>query len=133
MEPKVQNEEDRPDSPQSSSSSRSDLSSPSFNRDSEFDGQKIIKPEAVAAKTEKEDGCGSFENESDSNSTNTTKTIVSGQTTSKESIVDKDMEKRRIAKVPVRIIHLKIKSKTKSNFNCYNFIFFVNITYRYHL
>lgn len=90
MAPRIELE-DRPDSPQSSSSSRSDLSSPSFNRDSEFEfGPKAIKAAAEEAtatpKIEKEEGGGSFENESDSNSTTTAKTIVSGQATSKESL-----------------------------------------------
>lgn len=94
--------EDRPDSPQSSSSSRSDLSSPSFNRDSEFDfGPKAQKPEAPPTKLEKDEGGGSFENESDSNSTTTAKTILSGQTTSKESLTGGDAERRRHGKTPV--------------------------------
>uniref|UniRef100_A0A1B0DB96 Uncharacterized protein n=1 Tax=Phlebotomus papatasi TaxID=29031 RepID=A0A1B0DB96_PHLPP len=84
MEP-IQADDARPDSPQSSSSSRSDLSSPSFNRDSEFEFPGKVKNEILAK--EKEEG-GSFENESDSNSTTTPKTIVSGQNTSKESLID---------------------------------------------
>lgn len=92
MEPEPK-EENRADSPQSSSSSRSDLSSPSFNRDSELDFAK--KNEAIKSK-EKEEG-GSFENESDSNSTTTPKTIVSGQM--KESFIG--AEGRRMSKTPV--------------------------------
>lgn len=91
--------ESRPDSPQSDDSSRSDLSSPSFNRDSEFEFGHKIKTEAQAAKNEKEEG-GSFENESDSNSTTTAKTIISGQTTSKESLVD-ERRPTRLVKTPV--------------------------------
>ncbi|XP_059619149.1 MAP kinase-activating death domain protein isoform X5 [Phlebotomus argentipes] len=87
MEP-VKIDDARPDSPQSSSSSRSDLSSPSFNRDSEFEFPGKAKSETLLAK-EKEEG-GSFENESDSNSTTTPKTIVSGQNTSKESLIDSE-------------------------------------------
>ncbi|KAG5872380.1 hypothetical protein JTB14_013571 [Gonioctena quinquepunctata] len=67
----------RSDSPQTSSSSDSDLSSPSFNRDSEMDSASKMKNErADIAKTDK-DETGSYENESDSNSTTTPKTVVS--------------------------------------------------------
>ncbi|XP_017780292.1 PREDICTED: MAP kinase-activating death domain protein isoform X2 [Nicrophorus vespilloides] len=66
-------DDDRPGSAQSSSStSQSDLSSPSFNRDSEFEFGKKAETQAVV-----KDECGSLENESDSNSTTTPKTIVS--------------------------------------------------------
>uniref|UniRef100_A0A6B2EDK4 MAP kinase-activating death domain protein n=1 Tax=Phlebotomus kandelakii TaxID=1109342 RepID=A0A6B2EDK4_9DIPT len=99
MEP-IKADVTRPDSPQSSSSSRSDLSSPSFNRDSEFEFPGKVKSENVLAK-EKEEG-GSFENESDSNSTTTPKTIVSGQNTSKESLIDS--ERRAAAKLQRNII-----------------------------
>lgn len=96
--------EDRPDSPHSSSSSRSDLSSPSFNRDSEFEfGSKQKQQTTQPTKLEKEEGGGSFENESDSNSTTTAKTILSGQTTSKESLNTADGERRRLGKTTVRI------------------------------
>ncbi|KAF5297273.1 hypothetical protein FQA39_LY12112 [Lamprigera yunnana] len=67
---------DRPESPQSSSSSQSDLSSPSFNRDSELEFA-IRQKSDIAPIKDKEEG-GSFENESDSNSTTTPKTVVSG-------------------------------------------------------
>lgn len=97
MEPKPKIES-RPDSPNSSSSSRSDLSSPSFNRDSEFDFPGKGKTETV---TLRDEAAGSFENESDSNSTTTPKTIMSEQNASKESLAG-DMEKRRIhQKTPV--------------------------------
>lgn len=67
----------RSESPQSSSSSDSDLSSPSFNRDSELEFGNRLKNEQVnATKTDKEE-TGSYENESDSNSTTTPKTVVS--------------------------------------------------------
>ncbi|XP_050509889.1 MAP kinase-activating death domain protein isoform X3 [Diabrotica virgifera virgifera] len=67
----------RSDSPQSSSSSESDLSSPSFNRDSELEfGNKIKSEQAHVSKTDR-DETGSYENESDSNSTTTPKTVVS--------------------------------------------------------
>lgn len=73
MEPRGTRTDSRPDSPQSSSSSQSDLSSPSFNRDSEFDFAKEI----IEAPTDRDNILamapvgGSFENESDSNSTKT--------------------------------------------------------------
>lgn len=70
---------DRPESPQSSSGSQSDLSSPSFNRDSELEFANRLKTEMdeqQPLKSEKEE-IGSFENESDSNSTTTPKTVVS--------------------------------------------------------
>ncbi|KAJ8970537.1 hypothetical protein NQ314_001177 [Rhamnusium bicolor] len=67
----------RSDSPQTSSSSDSDLSSPSFNRDSELDfGNKLRNEQVGSSKTDK-DETGSCENESDSNSTTTPKTVVS--------------------------------------------------------
>ncbi|KFB40134.1 map-kinase activating death domain protein (madd)/denn/aex-3(c.elegans) [Anopheles sinensis] len=67
---------DAHDSGGSTSSSQSDLSSPSFNRDSEFEFNPKTRNEVhLVVKTEREHG--SFENESDSNSTTTPKTIVS--------------------------------------------------------
>ncbi|KRT80703.1 hypothetical protein AMK59_6081, partial [Oryctes borbonicus] len=73
----------RADSPQSStSSSQSDLSSPSFNRDSELEFAGRQKSEVPALPKDKEES-GSIENESDSNSTTTPKTIIS--TTKPES------------------------------------------------
>ncbi|XP_063927974.1 MAP kinase-activating death domain protein isoform X3 [Zophobas morio] len=75
---------DRTESPQSSSSSESDLSSPSFNRDSELEFGNRQKTEQVHEKTDKEE-TESFENESDSNSTTTPKTIMSSNTIKPES------------------------------------------------
>ncbi|RZC37304.1 MAP kinase-activating death domain protein [Asbolus verrucosus] len=75
---------DRTESPQSSSSSESDLSSPSFNRDSELEFGNRQKAEQVQEKTDKEE-TESFENESDSNSTTTPKTIMSSNTIKPES------------------------------------------------
>ncbi|KAJ8942573.1 hypothetical protein NQ318_010381 [Aromia moschata] len=67
----------RSDSPQSSSSSDSDLSSPSFNRDSELEfGNKLKSEQVTSGKTDREE-TGSYENESDSNSTTTPRTVVS--------------------------------------------------------
>lgn len=71
---KIEEDNERADSIASTSSSRSDLSSPSFNRDSEFEFNPKTKTEAQVAKTEKED-IGSFESEN-SNSTTTTKTAI---------------------------------------------------------
>ncbi|XP_030755977.1 MAP kinase-activating death domain protein isoform X9 [Sitophilus oryzae] len=67
----------------STSSSDSDLSSPSFNRDSEFELRKE-KHEKVEHKLEREDAL-SNENESDSNSTTTPKTIVSNNNQKSET------------------------------------------------
>ncbi|VEN43317.1 unnamed protein product [Callosobruchus maculatus] len=65
----------RSGSPRSSSSSDSDLSSPDFNRDSELEfGNKMKSEQVHITKTDNE---GSYENESDSNSTTTPKTVVS--------------------------------------------------------
>lgn len=102
MEPKPKIES-RPDSPNSSSSSRSDLSSPSFNRDSEFEFPGKVKNETVVLRDE---AAGSFENESDSNSTTTPKTIMSEQNASKESLVGVDVEKRRLQQ-KTSVSHLK--------------------------
>ncbi|XP_076295275.1 rab3 GDP-GTP exchange factor isoform X2 [Lasioglossum baleicum] len=65
----------RPESPPSTSSSHSDLSSPSFNRDSEFELNPKAQEGSQSA-NDKEEG-GSFE--SDSASTITPRTILSAQ------------------------------------------------------
>ncbi|XP_071056798.1 MAP kinase-activating death domain protein isoform X2 [Onthophagus taurus] len=71
--------ENRPDSPQSSSSStNSELSSPSYNRDSELEFSNRLKTESQPVQKDKDkEESGSLENESDSNSTTTPKTIIS--------------------------------------------------------
>lgn len=98
---KVQTEtENRPDSPHSTSSSRSDLSSPSFNRDSEFEFNPRTKSETQSSKMNKEEGA-SFENESDSNSTTTPKTIVSKES----ATLDLDKRNNRFGKGPVSITY----------------------------
>lgn len=99
MKPK---QDDRPDSPASSTSSRSDLSSPTFDRDSEFEFNPRTRSETMTSGkgNEKEDD-GSFENESDSNSTTTPKTIVS-----KENLAD-DVRSPRNIKTPVSITNFK--------------------------
>ncbi|XP_053682478.1 MAP kinase-activating death domain protein isoform X1 [Sabethes cyaneus] len=102
---------DRPDSPASTSSSRSDLSSPSFNRDSEFEFNPKARSEAqIPVKPAKEQG--SFENESDSNSTTTPKTIVS-----KESggSLDTDAKRGRLGKIPPPLSPNLAKQQSGSN------------------
>ncbi|XP_046429526.1 MAP kinase-activating death domain protein isoform X3 [Neodiprion fabricii] len=71
----------RPGSPLSTSSSQSDLSSPSFNRDSELELNPRIQEGSQAAKSDndKEEG-GSFESDSAS-TTATPRTILSAQST----------------------------------------------------
>lgn len=100
----------RPDSPQSSSSSESDLSSPSFNRDSEFDFAAQVK-DVIEAQPNRDNILAmapigeSFENESDSNSTATAKTVLSSQTTAKDnmSLGSSEIEKRsKVPPKPVR-------------------------------
>lgn len=71
---KIEEDNEKADSIASTSSSRSDLSSPSFNRDSEFEFNPKTRSETQTTKTEKED-IGSFESEN-SNSTTTTKTAI---------------------------------------------------------
>lgn len=86
----------RPDSPTSSTSSRSDLSSPTFDRDSEIEYNPQTRSTTVLSGkgNEKE---GSFENESDSNSTTTPKTIIS-----KENLVEETRSNSsRAMKAPV--------------------------------
>lgn len=93
VKPKV---EGRPGSPASSESSRSDLSSPTFDRDSEFEFNPRTRSETLTSKKDAEE-TGSFENESDSNSTTTPKTIVS-----KENLADEVRSPRSI-KTPVSL------------------------------
>lgn len=96
----------RPDSPESSSSEESDLSSPSFNRDSDFDFASRTK-EISEAQANRDTILamappgGSFENESDSNSTVTARTVLSHQAKDNTSLGSMDSEKR-IKPKPVR-------------------------------
>lgn len=84
---RIEEDYERPDSAASSSSSRSDLSSPSFNRDSEFEFNPKTKSETQTTKqTEKED-IGSFESENSSSIT-TTKTAIQK---------DGDVPKKRVS------------------------------------
>lgn len=99
----------RSDSPQSSSSSDSDLSSPSFNRDSDLEFCNKLKNEPTnLPKTDKDD-TGSCENESDSNSTTTPKTVVSTNNVKESSPPTSDADrpgtprKTRRTVTPVRI------------------------------
>ncbi|XP_043268147.1 MAP kinase-activating death domain protein isoform X4 [Venturia canescens] len=77
----IEDPSNRPESPASTSSSHSDLSSPSFNRDSELELNPKLQESLPATKgdNDKEEG-GSFE--SDSASTTTTpRTVLSAQST----------------------------------------------------
>ncbi|XP_055525984.1 MAP kinase-activating death domain protein isoform X3 [Wyeomyia smithii] len=104
---------DRPDSPASTSSSRSDLSSPSFNRDSEFEFNPKTRSEAqVPVKPAKEQQ-GSFENESDSNSTTTPKTIVSKE--SGGSLDTTEAKKGRVGKIPPPLSPNLVKQQSGGN------------------
>lgn len=100
----------RSDSPQSTSSSESDLSSPDFNRDSELEFGNKTKSEQAVFKTDR-DETGSYENESDSNSTTTPKTVVStnnvkpGSPTS-ETDKSSNSRKGRRSITPVSIVKL---------------------------
>ncbi|XP_032580212.1 MAP kinase-activating death domain protein isoform X7 [Drosophila sechellia] len=113
---KEEEDEERADSPVSSSSSRSDLSSPSFNRDSEFDFQpkggqtlgsttvgsgaaapsfELATP--LAMRLEATIKMASIEQESDTVSTATAKTIAAG---SKLQRHPSDSESRPEKKIP---------------------------------
>lgn len=103
MEPRGEPTDSRPDSPQSDdSSSESDLSSPSFNRDSEFDFATQAK-DVIEAEPSRDNilamaptGAGSFENESDTNSTVTTKTILP----SPKDVSPAEITEKRAARAP---------------------------------
>lgn len=79
---KIEEDNEQDNSVASTSSSRSDLSSPSFNRDSEFEFNPKTRSETT--KTEKED-IGSFESEN-SNSTTTTKTAIYKEKESRKKV-----------------------------------------------
>ncbi|XP_070506182.1 MAP kinase-activating death domain protein isoform X4 [Chironomus tepperi] len=72
---KIEEDFERPDSAASSSSSRSDLSSPSFNRDSEFEFNPKTKSETQTTRQTEKEEVGSFESENSSSIT-TTKTTI---------------------------------------------------------
>lgn len=113
MEPKPKTTDSRAESPQSSSSSRSDLSSPSFNRDSEFEPEKNKASAEVMLREHKDSGeasslapiSGSFEN--DSTSTATAKTTATDQTPQRESPVGAESEKR--SRLPRGVVIIKEK------------------------
>ncbi|XP_061508934.1 MAP kinase-activating death domain protein isoform X1 [Anopheles gambiae] len=87
------------DSAESTSSSQSDLSSPSFNRDSEFEFNPKTRNEVhLVVKPEREHG--SFENESDSNSTTTPKTIVSKDSGGSHEAVTGVKRTGKLSKIP---------------------------------
>ncbi|XP_053663082.1 MAP kinase-activating death domain protein [Anopheles marshallii] len=90
---------EQPDSAESTSSSQSDLSSPSFNRDSEFEFNPKTRNEVhLVVKPEREHG--SFENESDSNSTTTPKTIVSKDSGGSHEAVAGAKRSGKLCKIP---------------------------------
>ncbi len=72
---RIDEDPERPDSVASSSSSRSDLSSPSFNRDSEFEFNPKTRSETQTTRTSEREDVGSFESENSSSIT-TTKTTI---------------------------------------------------------
>lgn len=106
----------RPDSPQSdeNSSDESDLSEPSFNRDSEIDfgTQDVIEapPDRDSILAMAPTDAGSFEIESDTNSTVTTKTMLPSP---KEAAPAEGLEKKgRIPPKPVSFAHLQTSLKS---------------------
>lgn len=114
MEPRRETTDSRPDSPQSDdSSSESDLSSPSFNRDSDFDFANRTK-DVVEAEPNRTNILamapigGSFENESDSNSTATTKTMLPSPKDTSPAEGDK---RSRAPPKPVKNFFLSIPTK----------------------
>lgn len=72
---RIEEDPEKADSVASTSSSRSDLSSPSFNRDSEFEFNPKTRSETQTQRTAEKEDIGSFESEN-SNSTTTTKTAI---------------------------------------------------------
>lgn len=107
----------RSDSPQSSSSSDSDLSSPSFNRDSDLEFCNKLKNESASLPKADKDDTGSCENESDSNSTTTPKTVVSTNNVKQGSPPTSDLDKpttprkTRRTVTPVRILNISVVIK----------------------
>lgn len=107
MEPRRPSHDSRPDSPQSDdSSSESELSSPSFNRDSDFDFANQTK-DVTEAEPNRDNILAmapigaSFENESDTNSSGTTKTILPS---SKEALTENNDKRVRVPPKPVGFI-----------------------------
>lgn len=84
MEPRSKTPDSDPGTPGSSSSSQSDLSSTSLNRDVEYEypgrpKEPIALPQDKNGSISAVTGVGSFENESDTNSTVTARTTISDQ------------------------------------------------------
>uniref|UniRef100_A0A336KGN7 MAP kinase-activating death domain protein n=1 Tax=Culicoides sonorensis TaxID=179676 RepID=A0A336KGN7_CULSO len=99
MQPR-RDDPDRPDSPASSTSSRSDLSSPTFDRDSEIElNPQVRSTTMISGQSNEKDEGGSFENESDSNSTTTPKTIISKENLLEDT--DKRISTSRTIKAPL--------------------------------
>lgn len=90
---KIEEDFERPDSAASSSSSRSDLSSPSFNRDSEFEFNPKTKNETQTTRQTEKEEVGSFESENSSSIT-TTKTTIhkEGEAPKKRVIIQLDID-----------------------------------------
>ena len=90
---KVEEDFERPDSAASSSSSRSDLSSPSFNRDSEFEFNPKTRSETQTTRQTEKEEVGSFESENSSSIT-TTKTTIhkEGDAQKKRVIIQIDID-----------------------------------------
>lgn len=110
MEPKTRAPTSRTGTPSSSGSdSESDLSSPEFNRDSEFEFKKKPATEETAKERDEMHPTinESFENESDSNSTGTAKTIVNQAAG--------DAEKRTR---PQRVNECLSMRSLRNDFNC---------------
>uniref|UniRef100_A0A182JYH1 MAP kinase-activating death domain protein n=1 Tax=Anopheles christyi TaxID=43041 RepID=A0A182JYH1_9DIPT len=98
-QPREPSRAEQADSAESTSSSQSDLSSPSFNRDSEFEFNPKTRNEVhLVVKPELEHG--SFENESDSNSTTTPKTIVSKDSVGSHEAVTGVKRIGKLCKIP---------------------------------
>lgn len=99
MEPRIKSHDSRPDSPRSDdSSSESELSSSSYNRDSDFENRTTHFIEAepsrdsILAMAPIE---SSFENESNKNSAGTAKTVLPSVET------DSDEKINRVSQKPV--------------------------------
>lgn len=107
MEPRRESCGSRPDSPQSDdSSSESDLSSPSFNRDIDFASRTKDVIEAEPCRDNILDMAPlgiSFEKEPNTSPINTTKTILSPPI----DLADSTERKSRVLTKPVRKIELK--------------------------
>ncbi|KAL9883197.1 rab3 GDP-GTP exchange factor isoform 1-T1 [Glossina fuscipes fuscipes] len=96
---KEEDEDERPESPMSSSSSRSDLSSPSFNRDSEFEfpSKSFELATPVAQRLEATIKAASIEQESETNSNITVKTATSAKKSKNVNDLERAVADKKIA------------------------------------